>query len=305
MSISLITNFKVNSNTPIDTRLVATGPDGLTNMEYKYEGLTVYRTDTGYSYIWDGTTWNLISNGIYGGSGSIVGDTVIDQGFVGTTIGDTSNELILSASASEEIINFSSKFIRNDSDDVEFKHSLSFGTASGPYITFNPAKLETTLTRGGISIGTGDDVDYIVSERIRIENHGLIRLKPTNTLTASLNVYYVDDSITFGYNWNSVKENSEIGSSFLKFSNQILSINHIGTNSNISTHSVIFYNSDNLYAMEVNGNMTTKNIILGDGNGNYSVNYGGLGFGLDKTNEEVSLFNNGSIKSIIFLIEIV
>jgi len=298
MSISLITNFKVNSNNPIDTRLVATGADGLTNMEYKYEGLTVYRTDTGYSYIWNGTSWNLVSDGIYGGSGSLVGDTTIDEGYVGDNVADFSNSLILSASASTELVNLSSNFRRNDSSDIEFRHSLLFGTTSGPYISFNP-RSEYLLRRGGVSIGTGDDVNYAVTERFKIYNNGLIKFQPTGVLTASLNIFNQDDELIFGYNWYGVKEDNNYGSSFIKFSNDKLSINHLTNVGTVATHSVIFNPPSELYTVNVNGNLNTSgDIYLGDGQSFRHISFGQVGLGIDKNNEEVSLFNNTLTKAI-------
>jgi len=299
MSISITTNFKVNSDSPIDSRLIATGPDGLTNMEYKYEGLTVYRTDTGYSYTWDGDTWNLVSDGIYGGSGSLIGDTYVDQGFVGPTAGDMTNDFILSASSSEEIFNYSSKFIRNGSNDVEFKNSLLFGTFSGPYISFNPTYMQSR-GRGGISIGTGDDFNYLVSEKLRIQNDGLIKIKPLDTLTASLNIFYEVEDVIFGYNWYSIKDDTSVGSSFLKFANQKLSINHVATNSSIATHSVIFNHPDHIHSVEINGNLSTSgNFYLGVGNGFNHVSFNNIGLGIDYNNNEVSLFNNNITKGVV------
>ncbi len=75
MSISVITNFKVNAYTPIDSRLVATNSAALNEIQYPYEGLTVFTKDRNLNYTYNGSAWQVSSNGIYGGSGSMVGST--------------------------------------------------------------------------------------------------------------------------------------------------------------------------------------------------------------------------------------
>ena len=85
--ISIITNFDVNENVPIDSRIVASNSTVRTNIQYKYEGLKVYQLDNQQSYIWDGFNWRVEYNGIYGGSGSIPGNTEINFGSVSTAVG--------------------------------------------------------------------------------------------------------------------------------------------------------------------------------------------------------------------------
>jgi len=297
MSISLITNFKINSDKPIDTRLVATGPDGLNNMEYKYAGLTVYRTDTQLQYVWDGSTWEISSNGIYGGSGSLIGDTHIDGGFIGTNSTDETYKFILSASSSNEVFNYVSNFSRNSIGDVRYRNSFLIGTFSGPYIEFNPGDDPLLPTfRGGLAIGTGLIDTY---ERFKIDSNGVIRFKPTPSLTASLNISNSSESVNFGYNWVGVKDYQSIGSSFIRFTNQVLSINHIATNSNSFTHSVIFYNTDHEFTMDVNGVVRTMGVVLGPYDTFMSVANQGIGIGITKGLEEFSIFNNNNTRSFV------
>jgi hypothetical protein len=266
-------------------------------MEYKYDGLTVYRTDTELHYVWDGTSWEIASNGIYGGSGSLVGDTFIEEGFIGSNPNDETYKLILSASSSTENFNYVSNFSRNGTGDVQFKNSLLFGTFSGPYINFSP-DYDSILGfyRGGLSLGTG----YIdTHERLKIESNGVIRFKPFAPITASINIYETDGHLTLGYNWYGFRDVDTIGSSFLKFEEQVLSINHTSTFSSTYTHSVIFYNSDNEYTIDVNGNMRASGILLGNTNAYHTLSNQGIGFGIQKDTEEFSIFNNNNTKSII------
>jgi hypothetical protein len=56
------------------------------NIQYKYTGLRVYQTDTLQSYVWTGLTWSIDGNGIYGGSGSLVGNTNVFLGNIGSSL---------------------------------------------------------------------------------------------------------------------------------------------------------------------------------------------------------------------------
>jgi len=52
MSIQLITGFTVNNSTPLDNRIVASGSTARNSIPYKYEGMRVYDSSNGYSYVW-------------------------------------------------------------------------------------------------------------------------------------------------------------------------------------------------------------------------------------------------------------
>ena len=93
MSIPVITNFSINDTVPFDTRLVATSSASMDNMLYKYAGLTTYRSDLGLNYTYNGSTWVVSSNGIYGGGGNLSGDTTVNFGTVSATLNSDSNRL--------------------------------------------------------------------------------------------------------------------------------------------------------------------------------------------------------------------
>jgi hypothetical protein len=180
---------------------------------------------------------------------------------------------------------------------VQYKNSLLFGTSSSAYITFNPGENPLSpIIRGGISLGTG----YINSyERMKIDGDGVIRFKPTPSLTASLNINNSGTDVTFGYNWYGGKDLESIGSSFLKFSDQILSINHTSTFSNTFTHSVIFYNTDHEFTLDVNGTIRSNGINLGPYNTPVFISNQGIGIGITKDLEELSLFNNSNTRAFV------
>jgi hypothetical protein len=105
--ILINSNFDLNQNSPIDSRLVATSSVVRENITWKYAGLMVYQTDNKKTYLWDGATWSQESNGgIYGGSGSLVGDTYIDTGVVGSTSGNKSKILFLSSDSGTNKVSF-------------------------------------------------------------------------------------------------------------------------------------------------------------------------------------------------------
>lgn len=101
MSIQIITGFSLNSLTPIDTRIVASGSSERDAIPYKYQGLRVFDLSNNRPYVYTGATWSSeVTDQISGTTGSIskftssntVGDSNIYQ--VGANIGvNTSNPL--------------------------------------------------------------------------------------------------------------------------------------------------------------------------------------------------------------------
>jgi len=58
MSIQIVDNFQINVAKPVDSRIVASGSVARDNIPYKYEGLRVFDTSNGVSYVWYGGTWS-------------------------------------------------------------------------------------------------------------------------------------------------------------------------------------------------------------------------------------------------------
>lgn len=80
VGISVISNFEINGSFPIDSRLIATNLTERDSISYKYDGLKVYITEDKKTYTWDGSDWIEDMNGIYGGSGSLVNNTIVNMG---------------------------------------------------------------------------------------------------------------------------------------------------------------------------------------------------------------------------------
>jgi len=57
MSIQIIDGFKLNSNTPIDSRIVTSGTASRNSMQYKYNGLRVFDTVQLISFVWINNNW--------------------------------------------------------------------------------------------------------------------------------------------------------------------------------------------------------------------------------------------------------
>ena len=304
MPIPVITNFSINDSVPFDTRLVATSSDSMTNMLYKYAGLTTYRTDLGLNYTYNGSSWAISSNGIYGGSGRLVGDTSIDFGTVSSTVNSISKNLIFESSVNnsgELFINVINRFIRTETDSNESFWSVSYkselflydiGTNdeyNGPYIMYNPKALLNS-GRGGISFGTlNESQGYTVQERMRIDGNGIIRFKPNATVdetTKSVNIG-IDSTNTrpfIGFNWNGSTVDTGTDASYVQFNDSVFSIHNFS--SATGTHSAIF--SKGLVringGLEVTGGTisTNKNISFGAADGGvYFVSSNGNGIKYD------------------------
>ena len=99
MPISLLTNFTVNQSTPIDDRLVVTNSSARDAIVYKYDGLTVFKTDdrTSWTYNSNSATWsyNISGNGIYAGSGALIGDTNVYTGAISISPSSLAKKFII------------------------------------------------------------------------------------------------------------------------------------------------------------------------------------------------------------------
>ena len=181
--IVINSNFDVNQIIPLDSRLVATSSVSRSNITWKYEGMKVYQTDDKKTYLWNGVSWIEETGGIYGGSGSLVGDTYVDTGVVGARLSNKSNILFLSSNSGTDNISFSSQFNRHtttyspDWTTVEVTNQFRWKTLSGswtdgPYVSYNPSDPTGGGNIGGLAFGTGDGSGVVATERVRITSSG-------------------------------------------------------------------------------------------------------------------------------------
>jgi hypothetical protein len=181
--ISIISNFDINQSVPLDSRQVATSSASRDATPYKYEGLKIYQTDTKKTYIWTGVTFSIDGSGIYGGSGSLIGDTLVNFGQVGNTVSNKSSQFGYSSTSATNGIFYTNYFNRHTAAIPgtewqgielrnEFRYSTSGGVVNSAYVSFNPA--DTTNGYGGIAFGTGDGMGNTVQERVRITGNGRV-----------------------------------------------------------------------------------------------------------------------------------
>jgi hypothetical protein len=303
MPISVITNFSINDSVPFDTRLVATSSTSMANMLYKYAGLTTYRSDLGLNYTYNGSSWAVSSNGIYGGSGNLSSvNTTVGFGTVSTTLNAKSNYFTFKTYTDgfgDVHLDLENYFIRNTSGnsqyDVSYISQLMFNDDAnhenypGPYIMYNPKELFSS-GRGGISFGTlNESQAYTVHERMRIDGNGIIRFKTNSTVdvtTKSVNIG-IDSTNTrpfIGFNWKGSDVDTGTDASYVQFNDSVFSIHNFS--STTGTHSAIF--SKGLVringGLEVTGGTisTNKNISFGAADGGvYFVSSNGNGIKYD------------------------
>lgn len=70
MAIQIIDGFQVNKSTPVDSRIVASGSAARNAIQYKYEGLRVFDTSNGLSYVWYNGSWAAEGGSFISGIGT-------------------------------------------------------------------------------------------------------------------------------------------------------------------------------------------------------------------------------------------
>jgi len=179
MPTPLISNFTINTNAPIDSRIVASSSAVRDAIAYKYDGMQVFTTDSRVMWTYNATTatWssNTDNNGIYSGNGSLLSNTFVNIGNINNSVGTQSYYFILSGSASNKLY-FSSYYNRHDvSGDwtgVELiqKFSIdSLTSSSMAYISYNPSD-PINNSHLGIDFGTSN------TKRMSITGDGILRL---------------------------------------------------------------------------------------------------------------------------------
>ena len=178
---SLITNFTINTNAPIDDRMVASTSTDRNAISYKYDGMQVFTLDSRTMWTYNASTlsWTASTgvdgNGIYGGSGSLVGNTYVNTGTIADSISAKSYNFVLGSSASTNSIYYSTIFNRHtatgDYTGVEVKNQWSYNsnTSSVAYISFNPLDPINGYV-GGIDFSTSN------TRRVTIDKNGVFRL---------------------------------------------------------------------------------------------------------------------------------
>lgn len=184
--ISLITNFNINAFAPIDSRLIATSSSVRDNIQYKYEGLKVYDTSEQKTFTWTGTTWSVEGNGIYGGSGSLISNTVVNTGTIGNTIGDKSYQFGFSATTSTTYYKYNNYFKRVGTSDFEWNGEFSSnGTILGyqyfgkDYIKFGLSTQDILKINNDSSISIHNSLYNGKISALALTSNQIYKLPPT------------------------------------------------------------------------------------------------------------------------------
>ena len=288
MPIPVITNFSINDTKPLDDRLVVTSSTAMNAILYKYEGLTVYRTDTKKNYQYDGTTWNVIASGIYGGNGSLPNDVIVD-----TTTDNSIRDynqfgqageqgfahlgLFLSASASSANRSYVKNFF-NTKDSSLLSTSLEYvmvfqkdsGIDTTLYSGFklnSPDALGTT-NGGAVSIWTSplSASSGQSALRFQVEGNGTIRFKPIASLSSFFNITgSSDNTVTIGYNYEgSTRSITNKAGSFIQFQDEKITFGGILSTGSPFTN-LILRNTE--IAPQINLVMGGSSVYMGFGSG--------------------------------------
>lgn len=331
MPIPVITNFTINDRVPFDTRLVATNSNAMYNMDYPYEGLTIYRTDLKKNFTFNGETWSVSSNGIYGGDGALANsNTVVGFGTVSSTVDTTSSNLTFRSYSGDSgiiYLDLKNTFIRNSEDTnatfntVSYKTQLNFTNTNGstvingPFISYNPY---SSFGFGGISFATYDSVNGDVYERMMVEGgqYGLIRFfveKQPSQGSKSLNIGINNStSVPFlGYDWWG-EDFGGTGSCYMEFENDQLTFYSVTDVIGNPIKTAVFAN--NFISLNKNvtltGNLNFSGSLNGTSAATFNIGRGSNGFGfltdrvaLQYGGQRVGFFNSTSFateKNVLF-----
>lgn len=112
--ISIISNFDLSSQSPVDYRMVSNTPFDRESIFFKYNGLQTYVLSEDKTYNWSDGTWSLSGkNGIYGGSGSLIGNTIVDLGITGDYVTSSSINLsLVSKTTDNSLISYNNNWNR-------------------------------------------------------------------------------------------------------------------------------------------------------------------------------------------------
>ena len=217
MPISLITNFDVNAPSPIDSRMVVVNATQRNNIQYKYHGLKVFQTFDNSSWVWNGSSWTRDGNGIYGGSGSLVGDTDVNFGTL-EGVGDTTYKLSWTNGSGK----LNQYFLRHSStegiENATYENSLysieyNGNSGSGPYIRFNRPD-ESTYGGIGFGVGFGEVIESFVirgDRRVGVNSNPSTNFQVGNSseIYAPVTMNNGSTFSSIGFNWYDYQANRQ------------------------------------------------------------------------------------------------
>ena len=223
--ISLTGNFELNIAAPIDNRLVASNSTVRDAIEFKYIGLKVFDLSDGRTYVWGtNSSWlvdggNAVTGasqagGIYGGSGSLPDDVIVDFGLMGTVQDDKSKKLTFKTYDSDEESRIDSYFYRRSTSGSYTEMSYRIDHILAPdilpeeqsgFIDFNSLDSYFPSHVGNISLGTRRNQfdTTIKGQKIIIGAKNYISLDPTGDVSVfPLTIGVEGFNVNLGVNYN-------------------------------------------------------------------------------------------------------
>jgi hypothetical protein len=283
MSIQIIDGFQVNTASPIDNRIVASGSAARNAIPYKYEGLRVFDTHDSVPYVWVNGAWQSENSSGVVGSGTttffplftspnVIGDSLLyqDGGIIKT--GDDGG----------------------GSDRVQISPYYGSVLAQGGF--YGPGTSITNINGSNINSGS------IPTNRLVNGSTGQVLISSsTNPFWSNTGQLSVGTaSIASNVSIQTTVANSNHYLAF--FASNLWTTASSGTNSNIrTTLSGITYNPStntlNTGALTVgNGSLSTPAISFNNNTGIYKYSTNGLG--ISTAGSEIATFNTDGIRHI-------
>jgi len=192
----LISSFIINGSFSIDSgRMVVTNSTYRDSIQYKYDGMQVFTTDsrTLWSYNSSNNSWIDFNSkyGIYSGSGNLIGNTYVDIGTVSNVVGSQSYNLVLKASASN-IVDLTTYFGKHTGGNNWYNYGLfrKFYNESGSnsvYMNFGASN--SLNVPNTIDFGVNNNRVFTISSGMTDStgsaSHGIKLYSPTYSATLS------------------------------------------------------------------------------------------------------------------------
>lgn len=161
MPINLVDNFNINSELPIDGRIIASNSTIREAIEYKYDGLKVFQLDIRKNYIWNGNSeeWeedtNVNGSGttyslIMWGTSTQLADSPIRS--YAKTIYEDNGKILVGSSGYDGAEAFQINSNYSDSTNIS-----EFGTSSMPLVIHKGGATTSIGHNWYYEIGTGDN----------------------------------------------------------------------------------------------------------------------------------------------------
>ena len=214
MSIQIIDNFQINVARPIDSRIVASGSVARDAIPYKYEGIRVFDTSNGTSYVWYNGSWTGENASSISGSGTVnylskyttsntLGNSVIFESSNNILIGTTTNNSPNAKLQVAGIIRSVSGGFYGDGLNITNISASNISTGS-----LNLARLQTNGSVGFIMARGTTQPTFIDPLTITVNRSNEVRLTSDTTASLRYFVFYDGSTISTGNEYKALSSNT-------------------------------------------------------------------------------------------------